>query len=309
MSEIASFVNAASAEQALRGRRICMIGGRVMGMYTTMADIIQLKQVFGVEVEHMDAVRLYLAAQNVPSDEVSKTKAWIEENLGAIVTPDDVLERSIRLYIAMRNALSEEGYTIAAVKCQDEMINSYASSCLAVSLLNDQGVTVSCETDLYAALTMNILSSLSDGIALFGDVNHLDMESKVLRVVNCGSMPTSMAESRKDVELGPQYAYMGKAGGATTVLVVKESPVTIARLSRVRGRFVMLAAEGVTQRVDRGKLKEAREYWPQAFIRLKGDVEKLVGNLRSNHMHLCFGHHLKDLQELCRMKDIELLTI
>lgn len=309
MAEIASFVNAASAAQALRGRRVCMIGGRVMGMYTTMADIVQLKQVFGVEVEHMDAVRLYIEAQHAPDDEVSKTREWIEKNLGEIKAPPDVLEKSIRLYIAMRDALREDGYTIAAVKCQDEMINRYASSCLAVSLLNDQGVTASCETDLYAALTMNILSSLSGGPALFGDVNHLDLEKGILRVVNCGSMPTCMAARRGEVDLGPQYEYMGKAGGATTVLVVKESPVTIARLSRVGGRFVLLAAEGETRRVDKSRLKEAREYWPQAFIGLKGDAHALVDNLRSNHMHLCFGHFLRDLRELCAMKDIEFITI
>lgn len=309
MSEISSFINAASAVRRLRGRRLCMIGGRVMGMYTTMADIVQLKEIFGVEVEHMDAVRLYLAAENAPREEVTRTRKWIGETLGAVHVPEEMLEKSIRLYLAMRDALKQEEYTIAAVKCQDEMINNYASSCLAVSLLNDQGVTVSCETDLNAALTMDILHSLSGGIALFGDVNHLDLDNKILRVVNCGSMPTLMASSRKAVDLGRQYEYMGKAGGATTVLSVKESPVTLARLSRIKGRFVMLAAEGAAQEVDKSRLKEARELWPQAFIKLSGDMNKLVQNTRSNHMHLCFGEVLRDLKEFCTMKDIEFITL
>ncbi|MFW6180212.1 MAG: L-fucose/L-arabinose isomerase family protein [Spirochaetota bacterium] len=309
IGELVSFVNAASAAHTLRTGRLCMVGGRVMGMYTTMADIVQLKEHFGVEVEHMDAVRLYLAAENAPAGEVSRTRKWIADTLGSVALPEDMLERSIRLYLAMRGALEQEGYRIAAVKCQDEMINQYASSCLAVSLLNDQGITVSCETDLNAALTMQLLRSLSGGAALFGDVNHLDLDSKVLRVVNCGSMPTLMASSREEVDLGRQYEYMGKAGGATTVLTVKESPVTLARLSRVKGRFVMLAAEGSTQQVDRSRLQEARENWPQAFVKLDGDMSRLIQNLRSNHMHLCFGKVLKDLKEFCIMKDIELITI
>jgi L-fucose isomerase len=309
VSEIASFVNAASAAHTLRTGRLCMIGGRVMGMYTTMADIVQLKEVFGVEVEHMDAVRLYIAAEQAPAGEVRSTRKWIGETFGKIHVPEDMLERSIRLYLAMRDALKQEGYSIAAVKCQDEMINTYASSCLAASLLNDQGVTVSCETDLNAALTMQLLRSLSGSTALFGDVNHLDLDGKVLRVVNCGSMPTLMASSRKEVDLGRQYEYMGKAGGATTVLSVKESPVTLARLSRVQGRFVMLAAEGAAQEVDRDRLKEAREFWPQAFVKLDGDMGRLIQNIRSNHIHLCFGKVLQDLKEFCAMKDIELITL
>jgi len=309
IEEIGAFISASAAVRELSGQRLCVVGGRVMGMYTTMADIIQLKEVFGVELEHMDAVRLYLEGENAPDEEVDKVASWIRETFGSVSVPDAVLRKSIRLYLALKGALQEESYTLVAVKCQDEMINNYASSCLAISLLNDEGLTVSCESDIYAAVTMHILRTLSDGVSLFGDVNHLDTEKALLRVVNCGSMPTLMAARRKDVDIGLQYEYMGKAQGATTVMSVKESPVTVARLSRVKGRFVLLAAEGATQAVDKKRFKESRENWPHAFIELRGDMEKLIQNLRSNHIHLCFGNHLKELEEFCKIMDIELIDL
>ena len=40
---------------------------------------------------------------------------------------------------------------------------------------------------------MRILRTISGGVALFGDVNHLDHERGELRIVNCGSMPTLLA--------------------------------------------------------------------------------------------------------------------
>jgi L-fucose isomerase len=309
MGEISSFINACAAVRDLNGERLCVVGGRVMGMYTTMADIVQLKTVFGVEVEHMDAVRLYLEGENAPQKEVERIRGWIMESFGSVNVPEKVLEKSIRLYIALKGALEREAYTLVAVKCQDEMINNYASSCLAISLLNDEGLTVSCESDIYAAVTMRVLRSLSGGISLFGDVNHLDMEKKLLRVVNCGSMPTLMASSRKDVDLGLQYEYMGRAQGTTTVLSVRESPVTLARLSRVKGRFVLLAGEGHTKAVEKSRFKESRENWPHAFIELKGDTQRFIQNLRSNHLHLCFGNHLRELEEFCTMKDIDLIRL
>ena len=116
-----------------------------------------------------------------------------------------------------------EGYEIVATKCQEEMINCYSCFCLANSLLNDDGLTMACETDINAALMMRILKTASGGLALFGDVNHLDFEENTLRIVNCGSMPTLMAESRKEVDLAMQYEYMGKSRGATTVLSIKDS--------------------------------------------------------------------------------------
>ncbi len=309
VQEVGSFIRATAAVNDLNGKRLCVIGGRVMGMYTTMADIVQLKQVFGVEVEHIDAVRLYLEAENVSREKVEETERWISSIFGNIDVDEKILRRSIRLYLALRGILEKDEYTIAAVKCQDEMINNYASSCLAISLLNDDGFTVSCESDINAAITMGILSSISGEISLFGDVNHVDLQSRILRVVNCGSMPTLMAASRKEVDLAGQYEYMGKAGGATTVFAVREAPVTMARLSRIRGRLVMLAFEGTTQSVEKSRFKESREHWPHAFVRLGCDPKKLIQNLRSNHIHACFGHHLRDLEEFCRLKDIELVAV
>jgi L-fucose isomerase len=205
----------------------------------------------------------------------------------------------------MKNVLEKEGYNIAAVKCQEEMINSYSSFCLATSLLNDDGFTIACETDINAAITMKILSSLSQGISLFGDVNHIDHEEDTLRIVNCGSMPTSMAESGKEVDIENQYEYMGKAGGATTVFSVRESPVTIARLFRIEGKYGLVASEGHTLKLAKERFREAREFWPHALVKLDCNTYSLVQHIRSNHMHLCFGHHLDALKEFCALKDIQ----
>ncbi len=309
IKEISAFIRAASAVNDLKEQKLCVVGGKVMGMYTAMADIIQIKNVFNLEIDHVDSLRVYLEAERASSEEILKIKKWLDDKFGKIEVNEKILERSIRLYIAFKGIFKKEGYNMAAVKCQDEMINNYASSCLAISLLNDDEFTVSCESDINAAVTMRILRSISGGISLFGDINHIDLEKKILRIVNCGSMPTLMADSRKDVDFKLQYEYMGKARGATTVFCVKESPVTMARLSRVNGRYVLLAEEGNTQKVGKERFKEARENWPHAFIRFSGDSHELVENIRSNHMHVCFGSHLEGLREFCKLKDIEFICL
>ena len=39
-----------------------------------MADIIQIKEVFGVEMEHVDSLRVYLDAEDLDSEEVAECK-------------------------------------------------------------------------------------------------------------------------------------------------------------------------------------------------------------------------------------------
>jgi len=309
LDEISAFASAAACARGLSGRRLAVIGGRVMGMYTTMADIIQVKSLFGVEIEHIDTVRIHMTAESLAAGEVAKVKKSLLERFGKVHTEEAILDKSIRLYIALKTVLEKENYEIAAVKCQEEMINHYACFCLATSLLNNEGFTISCEADINAALMMSILRAASGGIALFGDVNHLDHERGELRIVNCGSMPTLMAGSEKKVDLENQYEYMGEAGGATVVFSVRSSPVTIARLFRLSGRYAMVAAEGSTAEFPRERFKEAREYWPHALVRLDCDSHDLVQNIRSNHMHLCFGKHLEALREFCRLKGLEFIGL
>lgn len=307
MKEISTYIKATSCVTQLDGEKLCVVGGRVPGMYTTMADIIQVKKVFGVEIVHVDSLRIYLEAKKASSEKIEKLKKTILSQFGKIDLHEQVIDRSLRLYFALKKVLSEEGYKIAAVKCMDEMINNYASFCLANSLLNDEGFTISCEGDIYGALTMKILKEASGNMTLFGDVNHIDQQKKTLRIVNCGSMPSLMAESRKDVDLVNQYEYLSKAGGATTVFAIKDSPVTGARLFRISGKYGMVTFEGATFKQPKEKFKEAREYWPHAFVRLECSTAALIQNLRSNHMHLTFGRCLNVIEEFCKLKDVDLL--
>ena len=307
MKDISTYIKATSCIAQLDGQKLCVVGGRVPGMYTTMADIIQVKKIFGVEIVHVDSLRIYLEAKKASPEKIEKLKKTILSQFGKVDLDEQVIDRSLRLYFALKKVLSEEGYKIAAVKCMDEMINNYASFCLANSLLNDEGFTISCEGDIYGALTMKILKEASGSMTLFGDVNHIDQRKKTLRIVNCGSMPSLMAESRKDVDLVNQYEYLSKAGGATTVFAIKDSPVTGARLFRISGKYGMVAFEGATFKQPKEKFKEAREYWPHAFVRLECSTAALIQNLRSNHMHLTFGRCLNVIEEFCRLKDVDLL--
>lgn len=308
INKICAYIRAASIVDRFNNQRLCLIGGRVPGMYTTMADIIQIKDVFGIEIEHVDSLRVYLEAVNAPAGKIEDLKNTLLPQFGNIDLNKQVVDRSIRLYFALKKILSEDGYKIAAVKCMDEMINNYSSFCLANSLLNDDGFTISCEGDIYAVITMEILKGASGKMTLFGDINHIDRKEKIMRIVNCGSMPTLMAGNRKDVDLAPQYEYLCKSGGATTVFSVKDSPATGARLFRISGEFGIVAFTGNTIKHSREKFKEAREYWPHAFMNLECNIDILVQNLRSNHMHLCFSRCLDVIEEFCRLKNIKIVV-
>jgi len=307
--DITSFAKAAMVVNRMKRRKLGLIGGRVAGMYTTMVDMAQVKSTFQVEIEHVDQYRVILEAERVPRETVEETMEKIRKEFGKIYPPEEKLLRSSRLYHAVKKIVDEDGYDFIAIKCQDEVIGNYVSYCLPVCMLNDDGIVTACESDLNAALTMQMLHLLTDQAVMFADVNDVDFEEKILRLVNCGSIASSLATSRKDVDLGLQYEYLGKQQGCTTIFCCKPGRVTLARLSRVKGKYVMLIATGEAFQQPKERFKEVRYVWPHAFVRLDGDPRMLVQNVRSNHMHMAYGEVKEELLEICDLLGIEAILV
>ncbi|KXA91342.1 hypothetical protein AKJ63_01575, partial [candidate division MSBL1 archaeon SCGC-AAA259D18] len=305
IDEIVDHAKAAMAVKGLSESYLGKFGGRTGGMYTATADMTQVRDLFGVEYNHVDQYRLILEAQNLSDEVVGKALDEVRSDFGQIDISEDVLERSVRLYLALGRIASEDGYDFTCVKCMPEVSDNYCSCCLAVSLANDDGIVTSCECDINAAITMQILKLLAEGPVLFGDVNHLDKEEGILRLVNCGSMATGLAKSREDVDLSMQYEYLSEAGGATTTFCCKPGKVTLARLARIEGKYVMQIATGEAIEYPKEKFKEARGRWPHAFIKLDGDWSKFSQNCRSNHQHMVYGDVKGELLELCEILEIE----
>jgi L-fucose isomerase-like protein len=81
--------------------------------------------------------------------------------------------------------------------------------------------------------------------------------------------------------------------------------MTLARLSRVRGNYVMLIAEGGAISVDRAKLGETNDHIAHTFVRLNASAEDFVKHLRSNHIHGVYGSVSGVMKEACRRLEIE----
>ncbi len=305
LAPIVSYCRAAMTYDNLARSKAVVIGGKTMGMVTAAVDYSQVKSIFGTEIEHVDMLRAYLKAREIPDKPVKAKMNWAKKTYGAINVSEDILEKSVRLYLALKDIMESENYTFGGFKCQPEFIDNYVSGCMALSFLIDDGIMIACEADMNAALTMRILHLLSDQPVLFADVNDLDLSTGQLRLVNCGTIASKLAASPKDVEWNPQYEYMGAASGACPTFCCKEGQVTLARLSRYAGEYVMQIATGEAFIQPKETFKEARDRWPHAFVHIDGDPDYFIQHLRSNHLHMVYADVVEELLDLCEILGIE----
>ncbi len=311
IKQVVKLAMAAMVVNRMDGMRYGLFGGRCMYMYTGMPDLIQIKKIFGVETMHIDEFMLVKRAETIEKGRIEKFLTNFRRKYGKIEPTDDVIQKSVRLYFALKEMVKENRLDFVGLKCMPEVQGNYCSHCLSVSLHNSEGLVAACEADTNAALSMQILHLLSGKAAGFGDVFEIGMKNKKIRIVNCGSVAAEFAVSNKDIDWRLQYDFIapGPGRGATTAFVCKPGRITLARLARIKGEYVMEIASGEAYSEPKDKMKEARECWPHIFFTLDGDPQEFFQNCRSNHQHWVYGDYKDELVQVCDLLGIRSIVI
>ena len=301
------FARAAAAKRRLSGSVCGVFGGRSLGIDTGTFDPMQWRDLFGVDVEHIDQLEILREAGLVPAERVRQAVAWLEASVasvaydGAGLTPER-LEYQVRCYLGTRQLIADRRLDFGAVKCMPELSTDHVPQCLSACLLPagclplgaGEPFMLACEADGDGALTMQLLKLVSGGKpAFFADVSHIMEPSGILCLPNCGGFCGWYAGRADDaatnlgaVELRPANR---KGGGAITYFRAADGPVTLARLARRAGSYHLLVAAGAVVTPDGEDsatfdAARSRHPLPCAFVRMDGDADCLVKKMAANHI-------------------------
>ena len=309
MDSIVRFARAARVKNVLRKSRFGSVGGHGMGIYTGPIDPAQWLREFGLSVGFVDLYEVVAEGEKVSQDELRAYYRKLQEEYGAVPPCDLVTERSIRLYLGMERIIAREKFDFTGVNDMFGLSDNYCTMCLAQSRLSSRGFVTTCLNDSNGALTAYILRLLSDEPLFTADVNLVDKKSGIVRLIDDGAGAITLAKDPKEVKLSYQPRLESKASGVCTGLICKPGRITLARLSRVQGQYVMLIAPGEAIEGDPAWLEECGyPMWPHAFLKLDGDLDCFVQNLRSEYIHMVYGDLKDDLLETCELLGIEPIT-
>jgi len=327
-NKVLPFIRASSTVAHLRGQTFGLFGGRSLGIDTGTFDPMQWKQQFGVDVEHIDQLEIIRRAEMIPAEQTEKMVAWLEKTAASVdydgqkLTPEKLAFQAA-CYLATREIIAELGLDFVAVKCMPDMTNHYIPQCLSAALLpgpydadgEKQTIPMACEADGDGALTMELLKLVSGGKpTLFGDLSYLNEETSTIYMPNCGALCSWFAgrsdqpkQNMSQVELRPSFR---PSGGSTVYFRAAPGPVTLARLYRRAGKYVMAIIYG--EMIDPSPEEhqafiEARgsHQLPTAFISVNLDFDTLVDEFGANHISGVAGNFVQELQLVCQLLEIE----
>jgi len=324
LQKIVTFGKCAMVVSRLNGQKYGLIGGRSLGMYSATVSMQDWQKKFGIDIDHMDQSEIVRIAETIPSAQVEKAFAWLNENVGAIyydgnkLTPEK-LKTQIRHYEALKKIVKDNDYDFIGVKCHYEMSRHYCTECISAAFMNDpydwdgpkEPIVFACEADSDAALTMQILKMLTNDPVIFMDVRHYDAEYDVMVFCNCGSQSTYYAgrsndpkENLRNVKLYPCLdIYAG--GGCHVNCMTKPGEATIARLNRTEGKYRMTIIPAEFVSLPEEKMAETTVEWPHVFAKLPFDHSIFLEKFDANHCHAVYGNVVEELRMICEMLDID----
>ena len=309
----------ASGATRLRGTTMGVGGSRCMGMYTAHVDPSEIRQKFGMDIDGWDEIAVISRADQVPEKDVIQFHNWMKETFGKIEAKKEAVRAQIGMYLSLKELIREKGYDCIAVKCLPHLPPIHTTFCLAHALLNDgsdaygekEPFVCGCEADVNGTLTMQMMKNVSGKTTMFADFLRYEEEENLVTLCNCGSQPTDMAPVKKDVHWVKEglIEFEWKIGGCCPQYVAKPGAVTMARLGRINGEYIMLIMNGEAQTFPREKLGEINSQQPQAFVKLSCRPEDFIDQLRCNHIHVVYGNYVRELEVLCSVLDIRPIVL
>ena len=318
----------------LRRQALLMWGGSYcLRMEHLQDDVPALKARFVGDIITEDQYGLVRRAERILADAAGQVEAmiaWLVEG-GATITYDDALtpanlRRQVALYLAARQRLAElAGEQIAgvSVRCRPELSEDYGvTGCFLPAFLPfgcdaqgpQQAVPTVCEGDIKGLVTCALLDQLgANAPPLFGEVKYLGKDHLIIS--NCGGSSVYYAAGSMSAhEVLPRLSLAGQchgAGGAAIGYQGQPGAITLARLVRIKGRYLMQLAAGCSLEITPHLTKELQwgRVWPHVAVSLDVPRDLLVDALGASHYCLIPGDYTAELEHACREDGLPVLRL
>ena len=190
--------------------RIGLFGQPSDWLIASSVDRDFLLQRYDIETVDIDLQRLIEGIKKVPQTEAEEVAQAMVKRAKGVVEPSNVdLLEAAKAYLAIKHICQEERLDAMTIRCFDIVKACGTTSCLALALLNDEGIVAGCEGDMQTLLSMLLAKRLCGEVAFMANPSQLTDQSSML--AHC-TIPLTMCDEtlvRSHFESGIGVAIQG----------------------------------------------------------------------------------------------------
>ena len=220
-----------SVKKRISTMRLGRVGKPSDWLISSDVDAKESKEKNGIEIIDISMEEFYEEIQKKEYEPNEYTKLIQEKNWH----PEDT-ELCCQVYGALKRLVKKYELDGVTVRCFDLLGPIKATGCLALAILNAEGVYAGCEGDTPSLISMCILGELSGQPVFMANPSRILMDTNEIIFAHCTlpiNMPTSF-ECMTHYESGLGVAFRGH---------IQEGPVTIFKTSGLLDRYFVKTGE------------------------------------------------------------------
>lgn len=265
-AEAASLLNALPRAVSISGSRLGLVGEPSPWLVASSVDADAAERVMGLELVKIGMEEFYREYRD------SRPTGALDRVLGkcSVERPRAELEKALRVYTALKRLASRYRLDALTVRCFDILERLKTTACLALSLLNSEGLVAGCEGDMQSLVTMYLAHRLTGRPAWMA--NPARVEGDTILLAHC------TAPIKWGVKCRLTTHFESGIGVGLDVALPRGKVV----LARIDGRLERIYLSGAL-------VKESGMGLPglcrsQVRVKVEGDPWKLLDALPGNHV-------------------------
>ncbi len=175
MQGIDDYATAHDAISRLKGKRVGVIGKPSGWLIASNVDYAAMRNRWGVEMVDVPLDEVVKGYEAIPDSEVQDiTDEFINKAMGVKEPSRDEVVKAMRLYRSIKDIVERYRLNAFTLNCFDLIPTTHTTGCVALALLNQEGIPAGCEGDEQTLLTMLVVQAVT------GEMTFMANPSKIL---------------------------------------------------------------------------------------------------------------------------------
>lgn len=274
------------SRNSLNEKKIGVIGAPSPWLVASNVDYLLAQHRWGVNFVDVSLNEVAERFKNINEADSAKVAAEVTGRALAIrdVQPASIL-KACTLYLAIKQTVKDYKLDAYTINCFDMAKAFNATGCLAIALLNDEGIISGCEGDMQSVFTLLMANTVTGQTGFMGNLLFLEPENVVVFGHNTiGLKQTSQFIIRNHVEIDK---------GVTIQGIVPESEVTVVKCGNESLDSFFISKGFITENTN--YVNACRT---QFRVKLDKSTDYFVNNPLGNHHVVIAGDHEKIINDL-----------
>lgn len=263
----------AAKEKISRMRLGCL--GTPDGLVASDVDFEAFHNSCGAEMVMIDMQEILEEYENVGYPENEYTEA-LKRKADSQNFDRSEIEKALAVYGALKRIVERYRLDAVTVKCFDLLHKVHMTGCLALAILNAEGIPAACEGDQKSLVSMTLLHALTGQSGFMANPNRLDPVSGEILFAHC-TLPLDLPDSYEIM------THFESGIGVAFTCDLAPQPMTVFKCNGSLSRYYAGRAELVETTHKSGLCRA------QMRLHMKEGMEYFLRRPIGNHHIICKG--------------------